>query len=139
MVNSAFDTNQVQSTLARAWPPVISAIQMQAAHVHPSSHSTSLHWSVIGLRFAHLNSQGVGVLQARRPSRRCGPVLHQSATYCEANPRSVCFHSVLVRRSLRSAFFPSAPSVRFSHQRPNPSVEGMAKRLRLLSTPHLKR
>jgi hypothetical protein len=86
--------------------------------------------SLNGLRFAQLKSQKVAVLARRRPSLRASTV---------SNSRFARFHSNPVRHRLRSALFPLAASARFGNQRPNPSVEGMAKRLRLLSTPHLAR
>jgi hypothetical protein len=95
--------------------------------------------SINGLRFARLNSQKVGVQRARSSSPGSSPVRLQRATYCEVRPRFARFHSISVRHRLRAAPFPLANSVRFGHQRPNPSVEGTAKRLRLLSAPHLER
>jgi hypothetical protein len=126
MVNPAFNTNQMQGTLARVRPPASSAIQMHATRL-PSPNSATGPWSVNerrsalfvesvnGLRFAHLNSQSVGVLRTRRSSRPFGTVRVQRASYCERQPRSACFHSALVRRSLQAAFLPSATSVRFTH------------------------
>ena len=116
--------------------------QMQAAHLQPSPEPGSFLWSgserrfallvlsLNGLRFAKLNSQKVAVLPRRSPSLRTNAV---------SNSRFARFHSNPVRHRLRSALFPRAASVRFGHQRPNPSVEGTAKRLRLLSAPHLER
>ena len=116
--------------------------QMQAVRLQSSPDQGSLLWSgserrfallvlsVNGMRFAQLNSQKVAVLPRRRPSLRASTV---------SNSRFACFHSNSVRHRLRSALFPRAASVPFGHQRPNPSVEGTAKRLRLLSAPHLER
>jgi hypothetical protein len=127
------------------------SIQMQATQLPPSRESESLHWSVSerrfallfesvnGLRFAHLNSQKVGVQRTHSPSRGSSSVRRQRVRYCEGRPRIARIQFTSVRRSLRSALFPHATSVRFGHQRPNPSVEGTAKRLRLLSAPHLER
>jgi hypothetical protein len=127
------------------------ANQMQATHLQPPPESENLHWSVAerrfallaqsvnGLRFAHLNSQKVGILQTRRPSLCSDPVRLQRAIYCESTSRFARTHSVPVRRRLRSALFSSATFVRFGHQRPNPSIEGTHKRLRLLRPPHVKR
>ena len=125
--------------------------QMQAAHLQPSSEPGSLLWSgcerrfallvlsLNGLRFAQLNSQKVGVLSTHRYSLRSNPVRLQRVTYCKSTSRFARFHSNPVRHRLRSALFPPASSVPFCHQRPNPSIEGMPKRLRLLCTPHVKR
>jgi hypothetical protein len=125
--------------------------QMQAAHLQPSSEPASFPWSgserrfallvlsLNGLRFAQLNSQKVSVLRARRPSLRSKPVRLQRVIHRKSTPRFARFHSNPVRHRLRSALFPPTSSVPSGNQRPNPSVEGMAKRLRLLSTPHLKR
>jgi hypothetical protein len=125
--------------------------QMQAIHLQPSPERGSLLWSggerrsallvlsVNGMRFAQLNSQKVGFLRARHPSLRPNPVRLQRVTHCKTTSRFARFHSSSVRHRLRSALFPRALSVPFGNQRPNPSVEGMAKRLRLLSTPHLER
>jgi hypothetical protein len=127
------------------------AIQMQTAHLQSSPEQRRILWSgterrfallvlsVNGMRFAQLNSQKVGLLRARRPSLRPNPVRLQRVTHCKSTSRFARFHSSSVRNRLRSALFPRAPSVPFGNQRPNPSVEGMAKRLRLLSTPHLER
>jgi hypothetical protein len=116
--------------------------QMQAAHLQPSSEPGSLLWSgserrfallvlsLNGLRFAQLKSQKIAVLPRRRPSLRTNTV---------SNSRFARFHSNPVRHELRPALFPHAASVPFGNQRPNPSVEGTAKRLRLLSAPHLER
>jgi hypothetical protein len=120
--------------------------QMQAAHLQPSPEPGSLLWSggerrfallvlsVNGMRFAQLNSQKVGFLRARSPSLCPNPLRLQRVTHCKGTSRFARFHSSSVRHRLRSA-----PSVPFGNQRPNPSVEGTAKRLRLLSTPHLER
>jgi hypothetical protein len=125
--------------------------QMQAAHLQLSPDPGSLLWSgserrfallvvsVNGMRFAQLNSKRVGVLRARRPSPCPNPVRLQRVTHCKSTSRFARFHSNSVRHRLRSALFPRAPSVPVGNQRPNPSVEGMAKRLRLLPTPHLER
>ena len=127
------------------------AIQMQATQLQPSRESESLHWSVSELRFAllvesvnglcfaHLNNQKVGVLPRRRPSLRFNAERNQRATRCESHPRFARFHSSSVLHLLWPASFEHAASVRCGHQRPNPSVEGTAKRLRLLSAPHLER
>jgi hypothetical protein len=127
------------------------AIQMQATQLQPPRESESLCWSVSelrfallvesvnGLRFAHLNSQRVGAQRAHSPSRSSSPVRRRRVTYCEGRPRFPEVHLISARHSLRSTPFPPAISVRFGHQRPNPSVEGTAKRLRLLSAPHLER
>ena len=116
--------------------------QMQAAHLQPSLEPRSILWSggeqrfallvlsVNGLRFAQLNSQKIAVLARRRRSLRA---------ITASNRRFAGFHSNRVRRRLRPALFPRAASVPFGHQRPNPSVEGTVKRLRLLSAPHLER
>ena len=116
--------------------------QMQAVRLQSSPDQGSLLWSgselrfallvlsVNGMRFAQLNSQKVAVLARRRPSLR---------SFIASNSRFARFHSNRVRRRLRPALFPRAASVPFGHQRPNPSVEGTAKRLRLLSAPHLER
>jgi len=130
---------------------VFNASQVQAVHLESSpEHGKSL-WSggelrfallvlsVNGMRFAQLNSQKVGVLPMCRPSLHSSAVHSQRAGYCESHPRFACFHSNPVRHRLRSALFPRAASVPFGHQRPNPSIEGMPKRLRLLVTPHVKR
>jgi hypothetical protein len=125
--------------------------QVQAAHLPPSREPGSLLWSggerrvallvlsVNGMRFAQLNSQKVGFPRAPRPSLRPNPVRFQRVTHCKSTSRFARFHSNSVRHRLRSALFPRTPSVPCGKQRPNPSVEGMAKRLRLLSTPHLER
>jgi hypothetical protein len=125
--------------------------QMQAVHLESSPEKGRALWSggelrfallvlsVNGLHFAQLNNQKIGVLRARRPSLRSNPVRLQRVTHCKGTSRFARFHSSSVRRRLRSALFPRAPSVPFGNQRPNPSVEGMAKRLRLLPTPHLER
>ena len=125
--------------------------QMQAAHLQPSPEPGSFLWSgserrfallvlsLNGLRFAQLNSQKVGVLSAQRCSLRSNPVHLQPVIYRKSTPRFTRFHSNPFRHRLRSALFPPASSVPFCHQRPNPSVEGTAKRLRLLSAPHLER
>ena len=127
------------------------ASQMQAAHLQSSPEQGRILWSgserrfallvlsANGRRFAQLNSQKVGVLPMHGPSLRSSTVHSQRAGYCESHPRFACFHSNPVRHRLRSAPFPRAASVPFGHQRPNPSVEGTAKRLRLLSAPHLER
>jgi hypothetical protein len=127
------------------------SIQMQAAHLQPLPESESLHWSVgerrfalleqsvNGLRFARLNSQKVGIQRARSPSASSTPVRRQRSTYGEGLACLARFQFASVRYSLRSAAFPLAKSARFGHQRPNPSVEGTAKRLRLSSAPHLAR
>ena len=118
------------------------ATQMQAVHLESSPELGRALWSggelrfallvlsVNGMRFAQLNSQKVAVLPRRRPSLRASTV---------GNGRFARFHSNPVRHRLRSALFPRAASVPFGTQRPNPSVEGTAKRLRLLSAPHLAR
>ena len=115
---------------------------MQAVHLQSSPDQESLLWSgserrfallvlsVNGMRFAHLNSQKVAVLPRRRPSLRAIAV---------GKVRFACFHSIPVRRSLRSVLFSHAASVPFGNQRPNPSIEGTHKRLRLLRSPHVKR
>jgi hypothetical protein len=125
--------------------------QMQAAHLQSSPEQGRVLWSgserrfallvlsVNGMRFAQLNSQKVDGLPMHRPSLRSGTVHRQRAGYCESHPRLPCFHSNPVCHRLRSALFPRAASVPFGNQRPNPSVEGTAKRLRLLSAPHLAR
>jgi hypothetical protein len=150
MVYSAFNTIQLQGTSMSVRPPANAAIKIQDARVS-SPNSVNAPWSVNerrfalssqsvrGLRFARLNSQGVVVLRMHRPSRSASSVRHQRVAHCGRQPRFACFHSILVRRRLQAAFLPPALAVPFGHQRPNPSVEGMAKRLRLLSTPHLKR
>ena len=127
------------------------SIQMQASQFQSLRESESLHRSVgelrfalfvesvNGLRFAHLNSRKVGVLRAHRPSLRSNPARLQRVMYGESITRLARFRSILVRHRLRSAQFPHITSVPFGHQRPNPSVEGTAKRLRLLSAPHLER
>ena len=125
--------------------------QMQAVHLESSPEEGRALWSgrelrfallvlsVNGMRFAQLNSQKVGVLPMHHPSLRSSTVHSQRAGYCESHPRLSRFHFNSVRQRLRSALFPRAASVPFGHQRPNPSVEGTAKRLRLLSAPHLER
>ena len=127
------------------------ARQMQAVHLESSPENGRAPWSggelrfallvlsVNGMRFAQLNSQKVGVLPMHRPSLRFSTVQSQRAGYCESHLRFACFHSNSVRHRLRSALFPHAACVPIGHQRPNPSVEGTAKRLRLLSAPHLER
>jgi hypothetical protein len=100
---------------------------------------TLLVQSLNGLRFAHLNSRKVGILPTRRPSLCSDSVRLQRAMYCESTSRFARTHSVPVRHRLRSAHFSSATLVRFGHQRPNPSIEGTHKRLRLLRPPHVKR
>ena len=127
------------------------ASQMQAAHLQSSPEQGRILWSgserrfallvlsVNGMRFAQLNSQKVGVLPMHRPSFRSSAVHSQRAKYSESHPRFACFQSNPVRHRLRLALFPRAASVPFGHQRPNPSVEGTAKRLRLFSAPHLER
>ena len=129
----------------------LNASQMQAVHLESSPEQGRALWSggelrfallvlsVNGKRFAQLNSQKVGVLPMHRPSLRSSTVHSQRAEYCESHPRFARFHSNTVRHRLRSALFPRAASVPFGHQRPNPSVEGTAKRLRLSSAPHLER
>jgi hypothetical protein len=124
---------------------------MQADHLQLSPDEGSLLWSgserrfallflsVNGMRFAQLNSQKVGVLPMHRPSPRSSTAHSQGAGYCESHLRFACFHSNPLRHRLRSALLPRAASVPFGHQRPNPSVEGTAKRLRLLPAPHLER
>jgi len=131
--------------------PAFNATQMQAAHLHSSPEQGRALWSggelrfallflsLNGMRFAQLNSQKVGVLTMRRPSLHSSTVRSQRARDCESHPRFPRFHSNPVRHRLRSALFPRAASVPFGHQRPNPSVEGTAKRLRLLPAPHLER
>ena len=127
------------------------ASQMQGVHLESSPEKGRALWSggelrfallvlsVNGMRFAQLNSQKVGVLPMRHPSLRSSTVHTQRAGYRGSHPRFAHFHSNLVRHRLRSALFPRAASVPFGHQRPNPSVEGTVKRLRLLSAPHLAR
>jgi hypothetical protein len=127
------------------------ASQMQATHLQSSPEQGRILWSgserrfallvlsVNGTRFAQLNSQEVDVLPMHRPSLRSSTAHSQLAGYCESHLRFACFHSSPLRHRLPSALFPRAASVRFGNQRPNPSVEGTAKRLRLLSTPHLER
>jgi hypothetical protein len=129
----------------------INASQMYAAHLQSSPEQGRILWSgrerhfallvlsVNGMRFAQLNSQKVGVLPMRRPSLRSSTVHSQRARYCESHLRFACFHSNPLRHRLRSALFPRAASVPLGNQRPNPSVEGTAKRLRLLPAPHLER
>ena len=129
----------------------LNASQMQAVHLESSPQQGRALWSggerrfallvlsVNGMRFAQLNSQKVGVLPMHRPSPRPSTVHSQRAGYCESHPRVACFHSNPHRYRLRSALFPRAASVPFCNQRPNPSVEGTAKRLRLLPAPHLER
>ena len=127
------------------------ASQMQAAHLKWSPERVRALWSsgelrfallVLsgnGMRFAQLNSQKVAVVPMHRPSLRSSTVHSQRAGYCASHPRLAGFHSNPVPHTLRSALFPRAASVPFGHQRPNPSVEGTAKRLRLSSAPHLER
>jgi hypothetical protein len=129
----------------------LQSTQMQFAQSPTPSASASDLWSASerrfalleksasGLRFAHLNSQKVGVQRAHSPSRGSNPVRRQRVTHCESRPRFARVHCISARRSLWPAPFPHATSGRFGHQRPNPSVEGTAKRLRLLSAPHLER
>ena len=125
--------------------------QMQAVHLESSPEKGRAFWSggelrfallVLsgnGMRFAQLNSQKVCVLPMHCPSLRSSTVHIQRTGYCESHSRFACFHSNPVRHRLQSALFPRAASVPFGNQRPNPSVEGTAKRLRLLSAPHLER
>jgi hypothetical protein len=127
------------------------ASQLQAVHLESSPEQGRALWSggelrfallvlsVNGMRFAQLNSQTVGVLPMHHPSLRSSAVHSQRARHCESHSRFACFHSNPVRHRLRPSLFPRATSVPFGHQRPNPSVEGTAKRLRLLSAPHLER
>ena len=127
------------------------ATQMQAVHLESSPEQGRALWSgserrfallvlsVDGMRFAQLNSQKVALLAMQRPSLRSSTGHSQRVRYCESHPRFARFHSNPVRHRLRSALFPLAASVPFGHQRPNPSVEGTAKRLRLLSAPHRER
>ena len=127
------------------------ATQMRAVHLESSPELGRALWSggelrfallvlsVNGMRFAQLNSQKVGVLPMHRPSLRSSTVHSQRGGYCESYPRLAGFDSNPVRHRLRSALFPRAASVPFGTQRPNPSIEGMPKRLRLLCTPHVKR
>jgi hypothetical protein len=127
------------------------ASQMQAVHLESPPQQGRALWSggelrfallvlsVNGMRFARLNSQKAGVLPMHRPSRRSDTVHSQRSGYCESHPRLARFHSNPVRHRLRSALFPRAESVPIGHQRPNPSVEGTAKRLRLSPAPHLER
>ena len=124
---------------------------MQAAHLLPPPDSDFFLWSVSerrfallvqsvnGLRFAHPNSQTVGVLRVRRPSLCFDPIRLQRAMHCESHPRFAHFNSSSARHVPQPASVERAASVRFGHQRPNPSIEGMHKRLRLLCTPHVKR
>jgi hypothetical protein len=146
---------QMQRTRCRkdggASKSAFNASQMQAAHLQSSPEQGRILWSgserrfallflsVNGMRFAQLNSKKVGVLPMHYPSPRSSTVHSQRAGYCESHSRFACFHSNPVRHRLRSALFPPAASVSFGNQRPNPSVEGTAKRLRLLSAPHLER
>jgi hypothetical protein len=135
----------------RASKSAFNASQMQAVHLQSSPEQGRALWSggelrfallvlsVNGMRFAQLNSQKVGVLSMHRPSLRSSAVRSQRVRYWESHPRVACFHSSSVRHRLRSAPFPRAASVPFGNQRPNPSVEGTAKRLRLSSAPHLER
>jgi hypothetical protein len=125
--------------------------QMQAVHLESSPERGRALWSggerrfallvlsVNGMRFAQLNSRKVGVLRARRPSLRPNPVRLQRVAHCNSTSRFARFHSSSVRHRLRSAPLPRAASAPVGNQRPNPSVEGTAKRLRLLSAPHLER
>jgi hypothetical protein len=127
------------------------ASQMQAVHLQSSPEQGRILWSgserrfallvlsVSGVRFAQLNSQKIGVLPMHRPSLRSSTVRSQRIGYCESHLRFACSHSNPLRHRLRSAPFPRAASVPFGHQRPNPSVEGTHKRLRLLRPPHLAR
>jgi len=127
------------------------ATQMQAVHLESSPEQgralrsggelrfALLVLSVNGMRFAQLNSQKVGALPMHHPSLRSSAVRSHRAGYCESHPRLACSHSNPLRYRLRSALFPRAASVPFCNQRPNPSVEGTAKRLRLLPAPHLER
>ena len=127
------------------------ASQMQAIHLESSPEQGRALWSgvelrfalqvlsVNGKRFAQLNSQKVGVLPMHHPSLRSSTVRSQRVGYCESHSGLARFHSNPVRHRLRSALFPRAASAPFGTQRPNPSVEGTAKRLRLLSAPHLER
>ena len=131
--------------------PAFNTSQMQAVHLQSSPEERNLLWSgrerrfallalsLSGLRFAQLNSQKVSVLPMHRPSLNSSAGHSQRVGYWESHPRLACFHSNPVRHRLRSALLPRAASVPFGHQRPNPSVEGTAKRLRLSSAPHLAR
>jgi len=131
---SAFDTSQMQAVHLESSPE-----QGRALWSGSERRFAPLLLSVNGMRFAQLNSQTVGVLPMHRPSLRSSTAHSQRTGYCESHPSFTRFHSNPVRHRLRSALFPRAASAPFGTQRPNPSVEGTAKRLRLLSAPHLER
>ena len=93
--------------------------------------------SVIGLRFARLCSQRVVAPLRRRTAFVAALRASKEPQSAEAMvPSSQCQAG---HRMLRLAMSTATKFVPLGHQRPNPSVEGMAKRLRLLSTPHLAR
>jgi hypothetical protein len=93
--------------------------------------------SVSGLRFARLCSQRVGSPLRRQTAFVASPgllkELRSAGAVISSSQRQAG------RRMLRLAMSTATKFVPLGHQRPNPSVEGMAKRLRLLSTPHLAR
>jgi hypothetical protein len=93
--------------------------------------------SVNGLRFARFCSQKVGAPLRRRNAFVASPGSSKEPRSVEAAVSSSQFQAS--RRMLRLAMSTSTKFVPFGNQRPNPSVEGMAKRLRLLPTPHLAR
>ena len=93
--------------------------------------------SVSGLRFARLLSQRVGAPLRRRSASVESRRSSKKPQSAEAVVLSSQFQAA--RRMLRPAMSTSTKIVPLGHQRPNPSVEGMAKRLRLLATPHLAR
>ena len=85
--------------------------------------------SVSGLRFALLCSQKVGAPLRRRSAFVASLRLSTEPKSTEAAVLPPRFQ--LGRRMLRLAMSKSAKFVPLGHQRPNPSVEGTAKRLRL--------
>ena len=127
--------------------------RMQSAQSQPKSRTSSasvlwsacerrfalLEESVNGLRFAPLSSQKVVTPPRRRAPRCASTALTHRTSHCEGGSCCPSSHFSAGRRMLRPGMFQSVKFVRFGHQRPNPSVEGTAKRLRLLSAPHLER
>ena len=93
--------------------------------------------SVSGLRFARLFSQRVSAPLRRRSAFVAKlSLIHRIENHRSSRPPP---HFQVSRRMLRLPVSKSAKFVPLGHQRPNPSVEGTAKRLRLLSAPHLER
>ena len=143
---TAFQSTQVQfaqSPSSSASAGVLwSASELRFALLEKSVNGlrfAHLEWSVAEWRFAPLNSRKVGA-----PPRRRSPLCHRTALmprneHCEGACRSSASQSLAVRRMLRPAMLQPTKFMRFGYQRPNPSIEGMPKRLRLLCTPHVKR